>query len=153
MDADELKKIALFSNLTSNHLEALSDIVEEREYPAGTVLFEEGAQGDELFMLLKGKLRISKHIEGVGEEALAILEPGAYFGEMALINDHPRTAHAICNTPVRLGVIRREPFDQLLFLNKDLAYDLLWVFVRTLSDRLGETNDKVKAFFAMSGRF
>ena len=153
MDASALKEIELFSGLTSHHLEALASITEDREYPAGTVLFEEGATGDELFMVLKGKVRISKMVEGVGEEALAILEPGTYFGEMALISDLARSAHAICSTPCEMGVIRREAFEQLLFLDKDLAYELLWTFVRTLSARLAETNDKIKAFFAMSSRF
>ncbi len=153
VDAATLKKVDLFNGLNSQWLESLAEISEEREVVPGTVLFEEGDVGDELYIILKGKVRISKFVSGVGEEALAILEPGAYFGEMALINDHPRTAHAICNTTVKLGVIRREAFEQLLFLQKDLAYELLWRFVRTLSDRLSETNDKIKAFFAMSGRF
>jgi CRP-like cAMP-binding protein len=153
VDAETLRGISLFEGLTPLQLGLLAEISEERTAPAGTVLFEEGDPGDELFILLEGKVRISKLVEGVGEEALAILEPGAYFGEMALINDHPRSAHAICNTSVRLGVIRREPFEQLLFLHKDLAYELLWRFVRTLSDRLAETSDKIRAFFAMSGGF
>jgi CRP/FNR family transcriptional regulator, cyclic AMP receptor protein len=153
MDADALRQIGLFSGLTSNHLAALADITEDREVPAGTALFREGDRGDELFMLLKGKVRISKQVEGVGEEALAILEPGAFFGEMALVNELPRSADAVCNTPCTVGVIRREPFEELLFLHKDLAYELLWTFVRTLSERLDQTNDKIKAFFAMSARF
>ena len=153
VDAATLKKVELFDGLTSQWLELLAEISEEMEAVPATVLFEEGDVGDELYIILKGKVRISKFVAGVGEEALAILEPGAYFGEMALINDHPRSAHAICNTTVRLGVIRREAFEQVLFLHKDLAYELLWRFVRTLSDRLAGTNDKIKAFFAMSGRF
>ena len=153
MTPEELKEIDLFSGLNSAHLSLLASVVEPREVPAGTVLFREGDTGDELFILQKGKVRISKHVEGVGEEALAILEKGAYFGEMALLGDHPRTADAICNTACLLGVIRREPFEQLLFLNKELAYELLWTFVRTLSERLAQTNDKIKAFFAMSARF
>jgi len=153
MDASALKQIELFNGLTHRHLEALASITEDRTHEAGTRLFAEGDAGDELFMVLKGKVRISKIVEGVGEEALAILEPGAYFGEMALVSDLPRSAHATCNTPVEVGVIRREAFEQLLFLDKDLAYELLWTFVRTLSRRLAETNDKIKAFFAMSSRF
>ena len=153
MDASALKQIELFDGLTHRHLEALASITEDRTYEAGARLFAEGDAGDELFMVLKGKVRISKIVEGVGEEALAILEPGAYFGEMALVSDLPRSAHATCNTPVEVGVIRREAFEQLLFLDKDLAYELLWTFVRTLSRRLAETNDKIKAFFAMSSRF
>jgi len=153
VNIDTLKTLSLFEGLTSDQLGLLAEISVDREAEAGAVLFEEGDAGDEFFVLLQGKVRISKFVPGIGEEALAILEPGSYFGEMALINDHPRSAHAICNSSVKLGVIRREPFEQLLFLHKDLAYELLWRFVRTLSDRLAGTNDKIKAFFAMSGRF
>lgn len=153
MNAAALREIDLFSGLTSQHLDALSDIVEDRELPAGTAVFREGEQGDELFMIVRGKVRISKRVEGIGEEALAVLEEGGCFGEMALINDLPRSADAICNTPCVVGVIRRERFEELLFLNKDLAYELLWTFVRMLSDRLAQTNDKIKGFFAMSARF
>ncbi len=153
MDSAALREISLFTGLTSNHLDVLSDIVEDREVAAGTVLFREGDEGDELFMLVRGKVRISKRVEGVGEEALAILGPGACFGEMALINDLPRSADAVCNSSCVLGVIRRERFEELLFLNKDLACELLWTFVRMLSERLAETSDKIRSFFAMSARF
>lgn len=153
MDAADLKEIQLFESLNSRQLAALAALVEDREVPAGTVLFSEGDEGDALFMLRRGKVRISKLVEGIGEEALAILEKGAYFGEMALVSDLPRSAHAICNTSCELGVIRRDAFEQALFLDKDLAYELLWTFVRTLARRLDETNDKIKSFFAMSSRF
>ena len=49
-----------------------------------------------------------------------------------------------------MWVIERAKLDQLMFTDKDLAYVLLWTFVRTLSERLRETNDKIKAFFAIS---
>ena len=50
-----------------------------------------------------------------------------------------------------VAVIQRDDLDQLMFVDRDLAYDLLWTFVRTLASRLRETNEKIKAFFAMSG--
>src|SRR6267143_1669971 len=89
----------------------------------------------------------------VGEEALAILEPGSYFGEMALIDDTPRSADATAHMPCTLYVIQKADLEELMFLHKDLAYELLWTFVRTLSARLRDTNDKIKAFFALSARF
>jgi CRP-like cAMP-binding protein len=55
--------------------------------------------------------------------------------------------------PCTLYVIQKADLEELMFLHKDLAYELLWTFVRTLSARLRETNDKIKAFFALSARF
>jgi len=72
---------------------------------------------------------------------------------MALIDDTPRSADATANIPCTLYVIQKADLEELMFLHKDLAYELLWTFVRTLSARLRETNDKIKAFFALSARF
>ncbi len=91
-------------------------------------------------------------VSGMGEEALAILRAGAHFGEMALIDDVPRSAHAIAHEGVRLLSIRKEDLEDLLFVDRDLAYELLWNFVRTLSARLRETNDKM-TFLSVSNKF
>jgi CRP-like cAMP-binding protein len=70
---------------------------------------------------------------------------------MAMVDDAPRSADALAHSACALAVIARDDLDQLMFVDKDLAYDLLWTFVRTLSTRLRETNEKIKGFFAMSG--
>jgi len=150
MDAQLLKKVALFEGLTQGQLAKVASIAQPRSYEGGAFLFREGEAGHEVFILLSGKVRISKSVPGIGEEALAILEPGQYFGEMALIEDGPRSADAIAHTACSVWVIGRAALDQLMFTDKDLAYVLLWTFVRTLSERLRETNDKIKAFFAIS---
>lgn len=153
MDSSDLKKIPLFSNLTNDHLAKVADIGIERAFKINDVIFKEGDAGAEFFVIITGKVRISKMVPGIGEEALAILEPGSYFGEMALIDDTPRSADAIAHNSCRLWVIQKPDLEELMFLHKDLAYELLWTFVRTLSTRLRETNDKIKAFFALSARF
>ena len=97
-------------------------------------------------------MRISRIVPGMGEEALAVLRAGAYFGEMALIDDFPRCADARAHEDCRLFVIRKEDLEDLLFVDRDLAYELLWNFVRTLAARLRETNDKM-TFLAVTNRF
>ncbi|WP_223643874.1 cyclic nucleotide-binding domain-containing protein [Corallococcus sp. EGB] len=150
MDAAVLKKVALFEGLTQGQLAKVARIALSRSHAAGDFLFREGDTGQEMFILTTGKVRISKSVPGIGEEALAILEPGQYFGEMAVIEDSPRSADAIAHTDCTVWVIERAKLDQLMFTDKDLAYVLLWTFVRTLSERLRETNDKIKGFFAIS---
>ncbi|MGE6757606.1 cyclic nucleotide-binding domain-containing protein [Corallococcus sp. AB049A] len=150
MDAAVLKKVALFEGLTQGQLAKVARIAQARTHVAGDFLFREGDAGQDMFILTDGKVRISKSVPGIGEEALAILEPGQYFGEMAVIEDSPRSADAIAHTGCTVWVIERAKLDQLMFTDKDLAYVLLWTFVRTLSERLRETNDKIKAFFAIS---
>lgn len=153
MDPAQLRTIPLFSNLTHDQLRLVAEIGTDRTFQAGDVLFREGDSGSEFFAIVSGRVRISKIVPGIGEEALAILEPGSYFGEMALIDDTPRSAHAIAHTSCRLWVIQKQDLEELMFLHKDLANELLWTFVRTLSNRLRETNEKIKTFFALSSRF
>ncbi|RKH01635.1 cyclic nucleotide-binding domain-containing protein [Corallococcus praedator] len=150
MDAAVLKKVALFEGLTQGQLAKVAQIARSRTYTAGDFVFREGDTGQDMFILTDGKVRISKSVPGIGEEALAILEPGQYFGEMAVIEDSPRSADAIAHSGCTVWVIERAKLDQLMFTDKDLAYVLLWTFVRTLSERLRETNDKIKGFFAIS---
>jgi len=153
IDSAVLRKVALFESLVPEHLKLIGGIVEEIQFTPSTVIFKDGDAADRFFFIVSGKVRISKQIPGVGEEALAILESGDYFGEMALIDDSPRSADAITNTTVVVGSIARATFEDLLFMNKDLAYDMLWTFVRTLSTRLRETNEKMRAFLVLAGKF
>lgn len=150
MDAAVLKKVALFEGLTQGQLAKVAQIAQSRSYPGSAYLFREGEAGQEMFVITDGRVRISKNVPGIGEEALAILEKGQYFGEMAVIEDTPRSADAIAHTPCTVWVIERSKLDELMFTDKDMAYVLLWTFVRTLSERLRETNEKIKGFFAIS---
>ncbi|MBJ6765361.1 cyclic nucleotide-binding domain-containing protein [Corallococcus sp. H22C18031201] len=150
MDAAVLKKVALFEGLTQGQLAKVAQIAQPRSYPTGAFLFREGEAGQDMFVIAEGKVRISKSVPGIGEEALAILEAGQYFGEMAVIEDSARSADAIAHVACTVWVIERSRLDQLMFTDKDLAYVLLWTFVRTLSERLRETNEKIKGFFAIS---
>ena len=101
----------------------------------------------------KGEVRISKYIQGAGEEALKILRNGDYFGEMALIDGFPRSATAIANTDVTALVIDKAALDGALAGNRELESKLLKVFCKTLSERLRDTNDKISAFLAMTFGF
>jgi CRP-like cAMP-binding protein len=153
MDPTQLKQIPLFANLTPAHLASVAAIAATKSFKANEKIFEEGEAGGEMFLIATGKVRISKMVPGVGEEALAILEPGSYFGEMALIDDTPRSADATAHQACTLLTIQKSALETLMLANKDLAYELLTTFVKTLSGRLRETNDKIKAFFALSARY
>ena len=153
MEIAELRKVELFENLVPAHLVLLKTVVEEIELKPGSVVCKDGDPADCFYFVIKGKVRISKTIPGMGEEALAILTPGDYFGEMALIDEAPRSADVITNTTVVLGRVDKQKFEDLLFMHRDLAYDLLWTLVRTLAGRLRESNEKMRAFLAMAGQF
>lgn len=148
----QLAKVTFFEGLTPDALAMIAQVTTEQEHPYGTRLFQYGEPGDKLYIILEGKVRISREVGGMGEEALAVLGPGEIFGEMALLDESPRSADAKAHERCRLLVITKDAFDDLLFLHKDLAYEVLWSCVRMLSSRLRETNDKL-TFLSTSGRF
>jgi len=147
-----LSKISLFSALQPSYLRRIANLGIEEDYALGDMIFKEGAQGDKMYLILSGAVRISRTVPGMGEEALAVLRAGTHFGEMALIDDFPRSADARAHEACKLFVVRKEDMEDLLFVDRDLAYDLLWSFVRTLSGRLRETNDKM-TFMAVTSKF
>ncbi len=150
---DVLKKIHLFENLTETELEKILRICVKQTHAKGSVIFKEGEPGDACYIITSGAVRISKLIPNIGEEALAVLKPGDYFGEMALVDNFPRSAHAIVNEDADLFAIRKADLDDILSNDCELGYKLLWTFTRTLSRRLRETNEKLSSFLAMSGGF
>jgi CRP/FNR family cyclic AMP-dependent transcriptional regulator len=149
--ATVLRRCALFESLSAEQVEKVAEIATERHVAEGQPIFREGSTGDEMYVIAAGTVRISKEIPGAGEEALTLLGPGSYFGEMAAIDDAPRSADAVAHTACGLIAIRREDLDRLMFLDKDLAYAVLWAFVRTLSSRLRDTTEKLRSFFTLAG--
>jgi CRP-like cAMP-binding protein len=147
-----LEQLDLFVGLAGSHLKRLVAIGLEESHARGAKIFEEGESGDRFYLILEGAVRISRIVAGMGEEALAVLRPGTYFGEMSLIDDEARSATAIAHEGCRLFVIKRADLEDLLFVDRDLAYDFLWKMVRTLSRRLRATNDKM-TFLANSNKF
>lgn len=111
-----------------------------KKIPPGTVLFQEGDKGEEMFILQAGKVRISKRIRGV-EKTLATLEKGEFFGEMAILNDKPRSASAETIEECEMLTIDRKTFDTLIRGNVEIAIR----FIKRLADRLREANEQMEA--------
>lgn len=149
---EQLKGIQLFSGLKPPALELIARIASEEAHAKNTKIFRHGDPGEKLYLILEGKVRISREVPGMGEEALAILGPGQIFGEMALLDESPRSADALVHDACRVLAIPRDGFDDLLFLNKALAYEVLWSIVKMLLGRLRETNDKL-TFLSTSNKF
>jgi len=147
-----LAKIVIFKDLPPPHLRRMAEIGTEEEHLHGGTIFSEGDTGTKFYLILEGAVRISRIVPGMGEEALAVLRPAAWFGEMSLIDNAPRSATALVHEKCRLFVIEKQDFEDLLFVDRDLAYEILWSFVRTLGKRLRDTNDKM-TFLATSNKF
>lgn len=139
-----LRQVSLFEGLLPVHIRRIASLAHELEYKPGDAVFNHGDDGDGLYLILEGAVRISRSVSGMGEEALAILRPGMYFGEMSIVDDEvPRSADAIAHEQTRLLKLPKDDLRDLMFVDRELAYELLWRFVRTLSSRLRDSNDKL----------
>ncbi len=147
-----LAQVDLFAGLGTAALRRVAALGATEVLKKNDTAFSEGDAGDKFYLILEGSIRISRFVPGMGEENLAILRPGAYFGEMSLIDAAPRSATALAHEKSRLFVINRRDLEDLLFVDRDLAYEVLWNFVRTLSRRLRATNDKM-TFLATTSKF
>lgn len=152
-DKDVLSQVYLFRELTPSEMDILISISKEKRAKKDEVIFKEGATGDAFYLIVSGSVRISTIVPGVGEEALTILREGEYFGEMALIDDAPRSASAIANDDTILLLIKKDNFRKLLTQETGIAYKLLWVFTKTLSARLRKTDEQLKSIFAIAKTF
>ena len=103
-----LSKISLFSALQPSYLRRIANLGIEEDYPLNALIFKEGAQGDKMYLILSGAVRISRQVPGMGEEALAVLRAGTHFGEMALIDDFPRSADARAHEACRCSSCARK---------------------------------------------
>ncbi len=110
-----------------------------KEFPKGTVLFREGEPGKEMFVLQAGKVAISKKVRDV-EKVLAILGPGEFFGEMAIISNKPRNASATVSEDAKLLVIDPKTFEGMIRGNSEIAVRM----IKKLADRLSEADAQIE---------
>lgn len=152
-DVKILQKFFPFDRLKKEELESLYKSGGIKNYSTDEMIFNEGDVGDYFCIILSGSIRISTVIPEVGEESLSILYQGDFFGEMALIDDAPRAAAAIAHAPTDLLIIQKEEFDRLVDHNNPAAYWILWGLAKKLSQRLRETDQRLKAILALIRRF
>jgi CRP-like cAMP-binding protein len=145
-----LRNVSIFRDLDTGELARVSEVCREQTFKPGEYIFREGEAGNRLFLIVEGEVRISREVPGSGEEALAVLKPGALFGEMAVFDRSERSTDAISHGGTKVITISRSDFEILLDFNRDIAYKVLWSVVRLLSQRLRSTNDSLKSFLAMS---
>jgi len=145
-----LRGVPIFKGLEDGELARVSEVCREQSFTAGEYVFREGEPGNRLYLVIEGEVRISRVVPGSGEEALAVLKPGALFGEMAVFDRSERSTDAIANNTVKCLTITRSDFELLLDFNRELAHKVLWACVRLLSTRLRQTNDSLRSFLAMS---
>lgn len=107
--ADALRRCPFFADLSRNELIELAKASEDMEVEEGKVLTREGESGREFFVIVEGEVTVTKD----GNE-IRRMGPGDFFGEIALIEDTPRTATVTATAPLRFFVLTRQSFRSLL---------------------------------------
>lgn len=137
--ADFLGTVPLFSGLTREELESFAELARERSYPRGSVILFENDPGDSLLVVRSGRVKVVLIGEDGREVILAVLGVGQHFGELALIDEQPRSAHVIAMEDSMLIVLRREDFRKRVESSPTVAWSLL----AELSRRLRRADDKI----------
>lgn len=130
-----LANMPLFTPLTERELLRVLQVTDVVAYIDGQAVITEGENGEELFIVLSGRVQVSR-----SETELASFGPGDHFGEMALVRSQPRSATVRSSGASELLVLRRTDFFEILRKEHQLAVKLLWQFLGVLADRLADTS-------------
>ena len=117
---DTLRKVPLFAGLDDKELEDIASSMRERRFKAGDTVTQEGAGGVGFFVVEEGEADVT-----VGGEAKGSVGPGQYFGEIALINESPRTATLTARTDMLCYGMTPWDFRPLVESNSTIAWKLL----------------------------
>jgi CRP-like cAMP-binding protein len=124
-----LGQVPMFQACSEDELATIAHLASPRALEGGTAVVREGDTGDEFFLLMMGTATVSR-----GDRDVASLEPGEYFGELALFDPAPRNATVTADVPVTLAVLQRDRFQTALDAVPALRDALLRGMARRLHD-------------------
>jgi CRP-like cAMP-binding protein len=148
--AENIRNVSFFSALSDRELEMVAKIAFVKTFNKGFMVFEEGEKRDTLYIVLKGRVKVSLYDEDGREYILDIIGKDGFFGELSLFEELSGFANVMTLEQSDLLVIRRSDFMRLLMENRDFAVSM----IRELSKRLRAANEKLKrfAFLGVEGR-
>lgn len=135
-----LKKIPMFSELQLRELAGIASIAKERSFPAGSLIIQEGAPGDSLFLVLQGKVSVVKATGSSQPLVLAEIGPDECFGEMALFDRQPRSASVVAAEDTYVMELGRFEFEEIMREFPVIAVHAC----RVLSRRLRELHSMIR---------
>jgi serine/threonine protein phosphatase PrpC len=134
-----LREMPIFQHLEYVELIEVLNVSRQASFGVGEEIFSEGAEGDEMFVILEGVVSIRKS----GKEVITLAQ-GGHFGEMALMDRNKRSASAVALEPTRVISVQRRPLFHLMQQNKEIAVKLLWCFMQVLTQRLRYTTEDLE---------
>lgn len=140
-EIEALRRVPLFAALPPEQVALLANYCVTRQYPKGMMVLAEGAEADSLYFLLSGSVKVTMSDTEGEEVILAILKQGDFFGEMAIIDEHPRSANIVTLEPCEMVVMEKNEFLKGLSNNFDLTLQIM----RGLSKRLREADKRIES--------
>jgi CRP-like cAMP-binding protein len=138
-DRELLRTVPIFSELTDADIASLARLASRRQYPKDTVVFFENEEGDFFFMIVTGRIKVTILGDDGREVILSILGPGDFFGEMALLDNEPRSATAIAIEDSELLSLHRHDFQTVLADNRSIMAAL----IKILAARIRRANHQI----------
>jgi CRP-like cAMP-binding protein len=130
-----LKNTALFGSLTALELKIIHGLMHERRFLPQEIVFDEGEEGQALYLVMSGHVRISRP-GPAGPQLIVELAPGNVFGDLALLDSSPRSAQARAIDDVELAVFFREDFLNLMETDTVIGYKIALALARHIGHRL-----------------
>jgi K+-sensing histidine kinase KdpD len=136
---ENLRSSSLFKYVSDNDLRVIARTLKEESFSTNTIIFNENSHGERLYLILDGKVKISKITKYGGETPLAVVGKGEFFGEMELIEDQPRSARTTAVENTVVAGLSKHDFDTLIKTNHIVALNLL----KAISKRLRSTDQTI----------
>ena len=140
MDTSFLRRVPLFEGLTDEDLEAIAKVTVSRSYDKDQIIILAEEEGDALFIIDSGQVKVSIVSEDGREVILSLLGDGAVFGELSLLDGKPRSANVVATENSALYMVRRADFLQLIYKVPKISIALL----AELAARLRRTDRKIE---------
>jgi len=134
---DFLRQIGFFGDLSDAEIRSIAEVCREDFFPKGAVVFREGAKAENFYIVAEGSVEVWKDYYDLRPDLLAIHEKGHLFGEMALVDEMPRSATVVARTPLHVFTIYRDKFHDILLEDSKIAISLL----KSLSAMVRQSNE------------
>jgi len=139
---DILKKVPVFEGLSNNDISHIERILHYREYKPEEVIFSQGTPGFGMYIIEDGSVSI---VSEPSMEIIAELQSGDFFGELALLDDSPRSATAIAKTSCRMLCFFQSDLLDLISRKPQIGVKILLCLARTIGERLKRANEEIHA--------
>lgn len=138
-----LSTVPIFSDLDNKELVEVEKIVHRRKYKKGEPIFRMGDPGLGMYIIVEGAVEIVEELENEERKHLADLNAGAFFGDLALLDEAPRSASALTKTDCDIIGFFRPDLVDLLYRKPHLGIKILWALARVIGERLRNTNEQL----------